>query len=173
MKKPSRLWNWMNEMSDVAKETRTLPSLNANSTNTPEMVTTRHNRIQEAKQVINNFPELPGPPANSARRVENRKKLRQRQLQYLQSHPIIHQGHPVSAATVEERTDVLWKAEQTLIRLMFPPSMRCDVVVRSGELCSRRACVGQPLCWQHRFLTRNHVLTGPGRMRCAAVQQPC
>ena len=169
----SRLWNWMNEMSDVAKETRTLPSLNANSTNTPEMVTTRHNRIQEAKQVINNFPELPGPPANSARRVENRKKLRQRQLQYLQSHPIIHQGHPVSAATVEERTDVLRKAEQTLIRLMFPPSMRCDVVVRSGELCSRRACVGQPLCWQHRFLTRNHVLTGPGRMRCAAVQQPC
>lgn len=169
----SRLWNWMNEMSDVAIATRTLPPLQANSINTPEMVNVRNTRRQEAIQLLHNYPQLQGPPHNSMLKVARRQRFRQRQFQYLNSHPVLQQGQLVSAETVAERTDVLENAERTLIRSMFPPSMRCDVVVRSGELCSRRACVGQPLCWQHRFLTRNHVLTGPGRMRCAAVQQPC
>ncbi len=169
----SRLWNWMNNMSAIAQETRTLPALYANSVVTADMVNTRHTRRQEALQILQDFPQLPGPPQNTHARVARRLRLRQRQTQYLNSHPALDEGDIVSAADVAERTNVLRDAERSLIRTMFPPSMRCDVVLRSGELCSRRACVGQPLCWQHRFLTRNHVLTGPGRMRCAAVQQPC
>ncbi|CAM9247525.1 unnamed protein product, partial [Ectocarpus sp. 13 AM-2016] len=42
-----------------------------------------------------------------------------------------------------------------------------------GKLCSTTACVGQAPCWQHKFLTRNHRLTGAGRMRCVAPQHPC
>lgn len=169
----SRLWNWMNEMSDIAQETRALPALHANSVVTADMVNTRHTRRLEALQILQDFPQLPGPPQNTHARVARRQRRRQRQWQYLNSHPEIYQGHIVSAADVAERTNVFRNAERTLLRRMFPPSMRCDVVVRSGELCSRRACMGQPLCWQHRYLTRNHQLTGPGRMMCAAVQQPC
>ena len=171
----SRLWNWMNHMSDVAKRTRTLPVLYANSIVSAEMVADRQRRRQEALKTLRQYPQLrPGPPTYyTDAQINRRQMLRNRQFQYLSNYPALQQGQVVTATAVAEREETHRQAEVELLTMMFPSSPYCEVLLRSGKLCSRRACVGQPLCWQHRFLTRNHQLTGQGRMRCAAPQQPC
>ncbi len=169
----SRLWNWMNSLSDVAARLQRTPELQPGDAITESMVDMRNLRRQEALGILADYPVLQGPPFNTEMRVQRRNNLRQRNWQYLHTHPVLQLGQPVTNETIaEDRRMRLW-AESELVRLMFPPSLHCNVLVRTGELCSRRACGGQPLCWQHRYYTRNHVLTGAGRMRCAAVQQPC
>lgn len=168
----TRLWNWMISLMDHAK-TMALPLLNENSVNTVLMVNKRLEHREHARKTLEDFPPLPGPPANTVHNVARRARLRNNQLQYLETHPEIQIGHIIAPGVVAERRAAIRDAEVRLLRLMFPPAIMCNVVLRTGKLCSRRACVGQPLCWQHKFLTRNHRLTGAGRMRCVAPQHPC
>ena len=147
--------------------------MNENSVNNQEMVNKRLRDRERAGKYLEDFPLLPGPPANTAERVARRARSRQNQLQYLETHPVIYNGQLVAPGVVAEHNAVIRNAEARLLRLMFPPAISCNVVLRTGKLCSRRACVGQPLCWQHKFLTRNHRLTGAGKMRCLAPQHPC
>lgn len=166
----SRLWNWMNDLIDIA-EILSLPPLDANSTNTVSMRHRRQISRQKAQDILYHFPPLPNHPNQALR--NRRVRLRQRQMAYLNSHPEILVGHFVGAEAVAERVQLKATAEADGLRLMFPSSARCGVVLRSGNVCSRRSCVDQPLCWQHRHLTRNHRRTGLGRMRCAASQRAC
>ncbi|CAN0252966.1 unnamed protein product [Ectocarpus sp. 6 AP-2014] len=168
----THLWNWMISMTDHT-ETMSLPLLHDNSVNTVEMVDKRIQLRDRARQCLLDFPPLPGPPQFTISETARRARLRDRQTQYLQTHPVIHVGHVVAPDTVAERRESIRDAEVQLLRLMFPPTIMCNVVLRTGKLCSRRACVGQPLCWQHKFLTRNHRRTGAGKMRCVAPQHPC
>lgn len=169
-----RMCNWMADMGDLAK-TFTLPPLFPYSTNTQAMVHVRNSARQRSNQALAQQPQLfPGPPHHhTQQKIARRQRFRQRHTLFLQTHPVIYIGHVVDAQTVAARNDAIRDAEVELLRRMFPPSEMCNVVLRTGRLCSRRACAGQPLCWQHKFLTRNHMLTGAGRMRCAAVQAPC
>lgn len=166
----SILWNWLGELMSNA-ETLVAPALNAQSTVTQDMWQRRRDRRIEATQTLQNFPPLDNgnPPGMVARRA----RLRVGTQHYLDTHPELVVGSPIAPAVVAERNQAVREAEVKLVRTMFPPAERCAIFTRKGELCSRRSCVGQPLCWQHRHYTRNHKLTGPGRMMCAAVQQPC
>ncbi len=167
----TRMWYWMNQLSEAASQLVESEVLRIYSPVTEDAVQRRTARRQEASAILQNFPALHGPPSN--RLVINRNMLRERTQIYLNEHPEMQAGQPANSVDIAE--DKRWrrKHELYLLKLMFPSSITCHALVRTGNLCSRKACLGQPLCWQHRYYTRNHVLTGYGRMRCAARQQPC
>lgn len=166
----SKLWNWMNELIDIA-DIMNLETLHANSVNTLDMYVARNTRREEAMAILQNFPPLHPPSSPSL--IARRARLIQRQYTWLNSHPPLVVNAFIGAEAIAERAEQKAAAEVKILTLMFPPSLRCDVVLRSGKLCSRRSCVGQPLCWQHRYYTRNHRRTGVGRMRCSASQRAC
>lgn len=166
----SILWNWLGEMVTDA-DILAAPALDANSVVTLQMQQQRRDRRTEATETLQNFPHLDG--SNPPNQVARRTRLRNRSQNYLDTSPELVVGSPVAPATIAERNQAMREAEVRLVRRMFPPAESCSIAMRKGTLCSRRACTNQPLCWQHRYYTRNHRLTGPGRMRCAAVQQPC
>ena len=166
----SRLWNWMNDLIDIAN-TMNLDALDANSVNTMDMCTARNEDRAKAQDFLDNFPPLHPPYRVSL--IERRARHIQRQLAWLNSHPPLFLGAPIGLEAILERAQVKAEAEVKILTLAFPPSLQCGVVLRSGKLCRRRSCVGQPLCWQHRYYTRNHRRTGVGRMRCAASQRAC
>ncbi|CAN0185343.1 unnamed protein product [Pylaiella littoralis] len=153
----SRLWNWMIITSDREN----------NGSSFVERELSEHRgdgeqRLQlreQARKKLENFAPLLGPPENTVHQVARRVRLRNNQMQYLETPPEIFTGHVVAPGVVAERRTAIREADVKLLRLMFPPAIMCNVVLRSGKLHSRRAWVGQPLCWQHKFLTRNHRLT--------------
>ncbi len=169
----TRLWHWMNHLSDLAHRMQSTPILQPGSVNTQTMVQRRTARRVQAMDTLEAYPPLDGDPNTTVQRIQRRRRLRDRQQQYLLRHPVLHLGHAVTDNEIAEDRTMREEAHASILEFMFPSSLHCNVLVRTGELCTRRACGGQPLCWQHRYYTRNHVLMGAGRMRCAAEQQPC
>ncbi|CBJ33467.1 EsV-1-13 [Ectocarpus siliculosus] len=95
---------------DHAK-TMALPLLNENSVNTAQVVNKRLQRREQARKILEDFPPLPGPPENTVQNVARRARLRNNQLQYLETHPEIYIGHAIAPGVVAERRAAIRDAE--------------------------------------------------------------
>ncbi|CAM9156105.1 unnamed protein product [Ectocarpus sp. 12 AP-2014] len=167
----SILWNWASDLISDAQSLADSVVLDANSVVTPAMWSRRKNERSKALYYLNHFPPLADD--SDPGMIMRRQRLRSKKSNFINTHAELVVGAPISYNDVAEHNREISDTEARLVKRMFPPAETCAIVTRKGRPCTRKSCHNQPLCWQHRFYTRNHVLTGPGRMRCSAVQQPC
>ncbi|CAN0519803.1 unnamed protein product, partial [Ectocarpus sp. 12 AP-2014] len=66
---------------------------------------------EQARQKFENFAPLLGPPENTVHQVARRVRLRNNQIQHLETPPEIYTGHVVAPGVVAERRTAIRDAE--------------------------------------------------------------